>query len=165
MFFACYSVTFLLGWARKYSNKELFSANIVSCTFVDNTAKLGSVISLTNAQNLNLVNNVFQNNGSGSIIDFYKTSAASVEELGSRGYNIFAGDFSASEVSRLTDTDIQGTDLAASLTLVDGEYQVVKGGPAYEHLPANPAVEGITFPEHDVQGTIIDYSRPTQSGA
>ena len=145
--------------------KELFSANIVSCTFVDNTAKLGSVISLTNAQNLNLVNNVFQNNGSGSIIDFYKTSAASVEELGSRGYNIFAGDFSASEVSRLTDTDIQGTDLAASLTLVDGEYQVVKGGPAYEHLPANPAVEGITFPEHDVQGTIIDYSRPTHSGA
>ena len=145
--------------------KELFSANIVSCTFVDNTAKLGSVISLTNAQNLNLVNNVFQNNGSGSIIDFYKTSAASVEELGSRGYNIFAGDFSASEVSRLTDTDIQGTDLAASLTLVDGEYQVVKGGLAYEHLPANPAVEGITFPEHDVQGTIIDYSRPTHSGA
>lgn len=145
--------------------KELFSANIVSCTFVDNTAKLGSVISLTNAQNLNLVNNVFQNNGSGSIIDFYKTSAASVEELGSRGYNIFAGDFSASEVSRLTDTDIQGTDLAASLTLVDGEYQVVKGGPAYEHLPANPAVEGITFPEHDVMGTIIDYSRPTHSGA
>ena len=145
--------------------KELFSANIVSCTFVDNTAKLGSVISLTNAQNLNLVNNVFQNNGSGSIIDFYKTSAASVEELGSRGYNIFAGDFSASEVSRLTDTDIQGTDLAASLTLVDGEYQVVKGGPAYEHLPANPAVEGITFPERDVQGTIIDYSRPTHSGA
>ena len=145
--------------------KELFSANIVSCTFVDNTAKLGSVISLTNAQNLNLVNNVFQNNGSGSIIDFYKTSAASVEELGSRGYNIFAGDFSASEVSRLTDTDIQGTDLAASLTLVDGEYQVVKGGLAYEHLPANPAVEGITFPERDVQGTIIDYSRPTHSGA
>lgn len=145
--------------------KELFSANIVSCTFVDNTAKLGSVISLTNAQNLNLVNNVFQNNGSGSIIDFYKTSAASVEELGSRGYNIFAGDFSASEVSRLTDTDIQGTDLAASLTLVDGEYQVVKGGLAYEHLPANPAVEGITFPEHDVMGTIIDYSRPTHSGA
>ena len=145
--------------------KELFSANIVSCTFVDNTAKLGSVISLTNAQNLNLVNNVFQNNGSGSIIDFYKTSAASVEELGSRGYNIFAGDFSASEVSRLTDTDIQGTDLAASLTLVDGEYQVVKGGPAYEHLPANPAVEGITFPERDVMGTIIDYSRPTHSGA
>ena len=145
--------------------KELFSANIVSCTFVDNTAKLGSVISLTNAQNLNLVNNVFQNNGSGSIIDFYKTSGASVEELGSRGYNIFAGDFSASEVSRLTDTDIQGTDLAASLTLVDGEYQVVKGGLAYEHLPANPAVEGITFPEHDVMGTIIDYSRPTHSGA
>lgn len=145
--------------------KELFSANIVSCTFVDNTAKLGSVISLTNAQNLNLVNNVFQNNGSGSIIDFYKTSAASVEELGSRGYNIFAGDFSASEVSRLTDTDIQGTDLAASLTLVDGEYQVVKGGLAYEHLPANPAVEGITFPERDVMGTIIDYSRPTHSGA
>ena len=145
--------------------KELFSANIVSCTFVDNTARLGSVISLTNAQNLNLVNNVFQNNGSGSIIDFYKTSAASVEELGSRGYNIFAGDFSASEVSRLTDTDIQGTDLAASLTLVDGEYQVVKGGLAYEHLPANPAVEGITFPERDVQGTIIDYSRPTHSGA
>lgn len=145
--------------------KELFSANIVSCTFVDNTARVGSVISLTNAQNLNLVNNVFQNNGSGSIIDFYKTSAASVEELGSRGYNIFAGDFSASEVSRLTDTDIQGTDLAASLTLVDGEYQVVKGGPAYEHLPANPAVEGITFPERDVMGTIIDYSRPTHSGA
>ena len=141
------------------------SANIVSCTFVDNTARVGSVISLTNAQNLNLVNNVFQNNGSGSIIDFYKTSAASVEELGSRGYNIFAGDFSASEVSRLTDTDIQGTDLAASLTLVDGEYQVVKGGLAYEHLPANPAVEGITFPERDVQGTIIDYSRPTHSGA
>ncbi|MCI7763736.1 MAG: DUF5074 domain-containing protein [Bacteroidales bacterium] len=108
---------------------------------------------------------MFQNNGSGSIIDFYKTSAASVEELGSRGYNIFAGDFSASEVSRLTDTDIQGTDLAASLTLVDGEYQVVKGGPAYEHLPANPAVEGITFPERDVMGTIIDYSRPTHSGA
>ena len=44
-------------------------------------------------------------------------------------------------------------------TLVDGEYQVVKGGLAYEHLPANPAVEGITFPERDVQGTIIDYSR------
>ncbi|MDY5077212.1 MAG: DUF5074 domain-containing protein [Bacteroidaceae bacterium] len=108
---------------------------------------------------------MFQNNGSGSIIDFYKTSAASVEELGSRGYNIFAGDFSASEVSRLTDTDIQGTDLAASLTLVDGEYQVVKGGPAYEHLPANPTVEGITFPERDVMGTIIDYSRPTHSGA
>ncbi len=145
--------------------KELFSANIVSCTFVDNTARLGSVIALTNAQNLNLANNVFQNNGSGSIIDFYKTSDASVEELGSRGYNIFAGDFSASEVSRLTDTDIQGTDLAASLTLVDGEYQVVKGGPAYEHLPANPAVEGITFPERDVMGTIIDYSRPTHSGA
>ncbi|MCI7748243.1 MAG: DUF5074 domain-containing protein, partial [Paraprevotella sp.] len=93
------------------------------------------------------------------------TSAASVEELGSRGDNIFAGDFSASEVSRRTDTVIQGTALAASQTLVDGEYQVVKGGLAYEHLPANPAVEGITFPERDVMGTIIDYSRPTHSGA
>ena len=67
--------------------------------------------------------------------------------------------------SRLLNSDICSTDLSPVVKFVDGEYQVVKNGAAYNHLPANTKIEGITLPERDVLGTIIDYSQPTQTDA
>ena len=148
---------------------DLMHCNIVSCTFVGvQCPKKASAVYVVNYATVKLVNNIFEDNKSsveGSVIPpvyFYKASA---DKACFAGYNVIHDTIAEDNLSCLSESDIQDTDLAASLALVDGEYQVVKGSPAYEHLPANPAVEGITFPERDVQGTIIDYSRPTHSGA
>ena len=70
-------------------------------------------------------------------------------------------------------TDILLTSLDnAPLTLEDNIYKVTRGGgigSAYRHLPAFPnlieGLEDVFFPEKDLTGATIDYSKSTHSGA
>ena len=106
---------------------------------------------------------MFYNNGVGITLNIKSDDAA--KDVVSYGYNVINGTITESAKSRLLNSDICSTDLSPVVKFVDGEYQVVKNGAAYNHLPANTKIEGITLPERDVLGTIIDYSQPTQTGA
>ena len=116
-----------------------------------------------NAPHVHFANNVFYNNGDGITLNIKSDDAA--KDVVSYGYNVINGTITESAKSRLLNSDICSTDLSPVVKFVDGEYQVVKNGAAYNHLPANTKIEGITLPERDVLGTIIDYSQPTQTGA
>lgn len=137
--------------------------NLVSCTFADNDKASDGLICVVNAPHVHFANNVFYNNGDGITLNIKSDDAA--KDVVSYGYNVINGTITESAKSRLLNSDICSTDLSPVVKFVDGEYQVVKNGAAYNHLPANTKIEGITLPERDVLGTIIDYSQPTQTGA
>lgn len=142
--------------------------NIVSCTFVDNeVAGYGSAISIVNKPEVHFTNCVFENNTSAKEgnITIYIHKGDEADKVTSLGYNVIEGNITPTTNSRITDTDIYGAELDPILSLQDGEYQVVNGGAAYEHLPANTVIEGITWPARDVTGLAIDYTKPTHSGA
>lgn len=144
-------------------NKDLVHLNLVSCTFADNDKASDGLICVVNAPHVHFANNVFYNNGDGITLNIKSDDAA--KDVVSYGYNVINGTITESAKSRLLNSDICSTDLSPVVKFVDGEYQVVKNGAAYNHLPANTKIEGITLPERDVLGTIIDYSQPTQTGA
>lgn len=144
-------------------NKDLVHVDIVSCTFVDNAKASDGLIYIVNTPHVHFANNVFYNNGDGLTINMAKGDEAT--DVISYGYNVIDGTITQTTTSHLLDSDVYGTDLSPVVKFVDGEYQVVKNGAAYNHLPANTKIEGISLPERDVLGTIIDYSHPTQTGA
>ncbi len=148
--------------------KALVDAKIVSCTFVNNEAKTGSAVYVANYPSLNFPNNVFEGNTAtnenGYTINFSGNNIPE-ERMKSLGYNVIEGSVTPPSERYLTSTDIIGEDLDPILSLQDGEYQVIKDGPAYNHLPANTVLDGITWPESDITGLAIDYTKATHSGA
>lgn len=143
------------------------SAKVTSCTFVNNSGNATSVMKIVNNAHAELTNNVFEGN---TCTDAAGCTLRLPEEftkegITSRGYNVFNGITNETDVNIWEATDAVGTDLAQALTLKDGEYQVVKGGPAYKHLPANTTIEGITLPNEDILGNAIDYNKDAHSGA
>lgn len=151
----------LCAW--ELPNKELVHLDLVSCTFVDNGKSSDGLFNIVNTPHVHFANNVFYNNGDGVTINIKGGDKAT--DVLSYGYNVIDGTITQTTTSRLKDSDINGTGLSTVVKLVDGEYQVVKNSAAYNHLPANTAIDGITLPERDVLGTIVDYSKPSHTGA
>lgn len=143
------------------------SATVVSSTFTGNSGKVASVMGIVNNAHMQLTNNVFESNTCTQEggVTLYLPETFTREAICSRGYNVFNGTTTASDVNIWEATDAVGTDLAQALTLKDGEYLVAKGGPAYKHLPAGTTIEGITLPAIDILGNTIDYTQDTHSGA
>lgn len=144
-------------------------AKIVSCTFTGNEASDGSAIYVGNYPSLYFPNNVFEGNTttseSGYTIDLMRADNLPEGRIKSLGYNVIEGTITPTTENHLADTDIIGEELDPVLSLQDGKYQVVKDGPAYNHLPANTVIDGITLPEADITNVPIDYTKPTHSGA
>lgn len=143
------------------------NANIVSCTFEGNEAGNGSGLTIANCPEVHFVNCVFEGNTStkdgGVTIQIKRGDSAS--DVKSLGYNVIEGTLTATTDSRLQETDIIGEELEPILSLQDGEYYVIKGGLAYNHLPANTVIEGISWPNTDIKGLSVDYTKATHSGA
>ncbi|MDE6693129.1 MAG: DUF5074 domain-containing protein [Muribaculaceae bacterium] len=153
----------LIDLAGYRNAKHDFTATFVNNTFVGNKAGKGSCLTAGNYIDVVLVNNVFENNvctkqgGTDILIDDgdpFLTSA----------YNVISGTINTEYQNALSSTDIWAEDLEASLELVDGKYYVREDTPAYLHLPANTEIEGVSFPETDIYGNTIDYSKDTNSG-
>lgn len=145
------------------------NAKIVSCTFEGNEAGKGSGIYFTNYPKACFTNCVFENNtntkAAGCTIHLSSGDDVKADVIRSLGYNVIEGNINGTEVNRLTETDLIGEDLDPILSYQEGEYQVIKDGPAYNRMPANTVIEGITLPETDITGLKIDYTKPSHSGA
>lgn len=143
------------------------TVTVTSCTFTGNSGKTISAMKFANKVHATLVNNVIENNTCTKEdgVTIKLPNEFTREAICSRGYNVFNGNTTTSDVNIWDTTDALGTDLAQALTLKDGEYLVAKGGPAYKHLPAGTTIEGITLPVTDILGNAIDYTQDTHSGA
>lgn len=143
------------------------NANIVSCTFEGNEAGDGSGLTIANYPEVHFVNCVFEGNTStkdgGVTIQIKRGDTA--PDVTSLGYNVIEGTITATTDSRLQSTDVIGEELDPVLSLQEGEYYVIKGGLAYNHLPANTVIDGITWPATDIKGLAVDYTKPAHSGA
>lgn len=146
---------------------------ISSCSFVGNDA-YNAVIGISNPGSFEIVNSVFQDNKikakSGNTI----LKRDNMKGFKLLGHNIIEGGISEYTVAKdtiatnkyLSSTDIVGEDLKP-LTYNDDlkEYVVISTGKAFNNLPANTTYEGVLFPEKDLLGNVIDYTKPTHSGA
>lgn len=148
-------------------NVTEINANIVSCTFEGNEASEGSGLSIINTPKVDFTNCVFEGNATTNDggVTIYIAKGDDATEVRSLGYNVIEGTITETTDSRLLETDIIGEELAPILSLQDGEYYVIKGGLAYNHLPANTVIDGITWPDTDIKGLAVDYTKPTHSGA
>ena len=153
-------------------NKKLY-ANIVSCTFEGNQgADNATSIYLTNYPTVQIVNCVFENDKSATetplpVVGLNRPNKLPAEQL-KMAYNVIEGTVSSSddEIKRLSDTDYNAATYEKdALGFENGEYLVVKDGLAYNHLPANTTIEGITWAKTDLSGIAIDYTKATHSGA
>lgn len=143
-------------------------AKFISCTFEDNTVAEGSAISIVNYPNAYFTNCVFEGNkatGDGVTIFIHRKDNVSAERVRSLGYNVIEGTITPTTENRLQESDVIGEELDPILQLDGGEYKVIKNRLAYNHLPANTAIEGITWPKSDITGINPDYTQPTHSGA
>jgi len=93
-------------------------------------------------------------------------------QITSNGYNVMQGSAKTTEEIRWKGTDRIQTGDIQPLTLEEDIYKVTYAGgsgAAYRNLPAYPEsypeLAGISFPEKDLSGTKIDYTRNTHSGA
>lgn len=146
---------------------------ISSCSFVGNDA-YNAVIGISNPGSFEIVNSVFQDNKikakSGNTI----LKRDNMKGFKLLGHNIIEGGISEHNNAKdtiatnkyLSSTDIVGEDLKP-LTYNDDlkEYVVISTGKAFNNLPANTTYEGVLFPKKDLLGNVIDYTKPTHSGA
>lgn len=155
----------------------------VSCTFKDNISvhtNEGMVTSNPNGAHVTLdVNNnqnsfyncVFDDANKGDLTGYYQS-----------GYSIITGaecifennvvegtvyNKTAGAAYEFSSTNVNDSDLGDIVTWSEdlNEYAVAEGSKAIGNLPANTAIEGVTFPEKDILGNTIDYTNDTQSGA
>lgn len=154
-----------IAGAASERDKVGMRVNITSCTFTGNTTKDGT-INVSNLPTVRFTNNVFENEtrtGNLPVVWLKDNTDIAAQKVCSGGYNVIEGIISFD--GRLKESDIIGEDLAPVLRSDDGIYKVIKGGLAYEHLPANTVIEGVAFPYADIAGLPIDYSKATHSGA
>lgn len=154
-------------YIKDMPNVTEINANIVSCTFEGNEASEGSGLSIINTPKVDFTNCVFEGNATTNDggVTIYIAKGDDATEVRSLGYNVIEGTITETTDSRMQETDIIGEELAPILSLQDGEYYVIKGGLAYNHLPANTVIDGITWPDTDIKGLAVDYTKPTHSGA
>lgn len=146
---------------------------ISSCSFVGNDA-YNAVIGISNPGSFEIVNSVFQDNKikakSGNTI----LKRDNMKGFKLLGHNIIEGGISEYTVAKdtiatnkyLSSTDIVGEDLKPLTYNEDlKEYVVISTGKAFNNLPANTTYEGVLFPKKDLLGNVIDYTKPTHSGA
>ena len=147
-------------------DKDL-KAVLVNNTFQGNTADTGSCIYIANHIEAILVNNVFETNTNKTSSSYdlkIDISADDPSAYFTSGYNVISGTISEFYQDHLADTDTYANDLEFSLLAKGGKWYVVEDTPAYHNLPANIVIEGVTFPETDIYGNVIDYSKPSNSG-
>lgn len=142
----------------------LFTASVTSSTFVNNEGKK-NIIVVYNRPITRFANNVIENNKcvNEDAKDLMFPDEAPTTRVALVGYNVIKGTVNETVVP--TETDVVNAEQADNLVLTDGEYVVSPTGAAYNHLPANTVIEGITFPEKDIRGETIDYTKNTHSGA
>ncbi len=144
------------------AKNPLFTASVTSCTFVNNEGKK-DIVGVANRPVARFANNVIEGNkcaeDDAKDLVFKKPTT----RVALVGYNVIKGTVNEAVVP--TETDVIDADQADNLVQENGEYLVLTTGAAYNHLPANTAIEGITFPEKDITGTAIDYTKATHSGA
>ncbi|MDR1201182.1 MAG: DUF5074 domain-containing protein [Tannerellaceae bacterium] len=140
--------------------------SFVSCTFVRKYEGNQPFVKLSNASYF--TNCVFvdpNNTGTNYTISIPESY------LSFNGYNVIQGSINGSwgGISNNQATDkIVAQDADAPLYYADGIYKVVVAdgsGPAYKILPANPAVESVSFPQYDLAGTKINYAKASHAGA
>lgn len=144
-------------------------AYVTSCTFVGNEINEGSALSIVNYPKAYFTNCVFENNKTtnteGVTIYIHRQDKVSAERVSSLGYNVIEGTITTTSESRVKASDIIAAELDPVLQLNEGEYQVIKNGPAYNHLPANTVIEGVIWPATDITGMSVGYTKATHSGA
>lgn len=164
---------------RIIENSSTPSKNVsfVSCSFVRNYTSNYPLLSFTNNKNSvetrTFTNCIFvdPNNTNEN-----STIKVSEQKLIFKGYNVIQGTINGywERMTKNHDTDIiLGKGDNSPLYYEGGIYKVVGAdnennkspGPAYKLLPANPDIEGVSFPEYDLTGTKIDYTKKTHSGA
>lgn len=146
---------------------------ISSCSFVGNDA-YNAVIGISNPGSFEIVNSVFQDNKIKAKRGNTILKRDNMKGFKLLGHNIIEGGISEHNNAKdtiatnkyLSSTDIVGEDLKP-LTYNDDlkEYVVISTGKAFNNLPANTTYEGVLFPEKDLLGNVIDYTKPTHSGA
>jgi uncharacterized protein YjdB len=160
----------------------------VSCTFYTADTYIsnntGNLINVANTcqSNIKLTNCVLMDEKATSSRPSIRVPTSSVNStIISNGHNVVKGWIkrqASSGVWPAGDTDwtkqstdeyIAPTDASIKpLTLVDEIPKVTfagGNGKAYKHLPASTAIEGVHFPEKDLLGATIDYTKATHSGA
>ncbi len=153
-------ILYVKGYPSFNESKESnMNAAISSCTFVNNEAEY--VLSLVNHPYLYVANNVLEGNKAEN--DIWVKKEQNIGRIRLVGYNVVKG--TVNEYTKSEETDIIDAEQADNLELENGEYVVLPTGAAYNHLPANTVIEGVTFPEKDITGATIDYSKATHSGA
>lgn len=149
------------GCATK--TKHNFIVNVASCTFVgNNPVDSKKVLYFANYPTVNFANNVFENNV-GDAISISTSKEIIQDYMKSAGYNVIKGTVNENVVT--AETDVVDANIDDNLMLDEGVYKVVSTGKAYNNLPANTAIEGVTFPVTDITGAVIDYTNATHSGA
>jgi len=152
------------------------SSSFVSCTFINEngTNSSGNIFyelaqtQTSYARSTTFTNCVLLDNSYSDASSFYSVK---VTGFTSNGYNVIQGSvngaWSASPSwAKGTDVIRQGMDTPSPLTMqADTAYFVHVGGAAYRHLPANAAVDGVTFPAKDLAGNTINYTKTSHSGA
>lgn len=146
---------------------------ISSCSFVGNDA-YNAVIGISNPGSFEIVNSVFQDNKIKAKRGNTILKRDNMKGFKLLGHNIIEGGISEHNNAKdtiatnkyLSSTDIVGEDLKP-LTYNDDlkEYVVISTGKAFNNLPANTTYEGVLFPKKDLLGNVIDYTKPTHSGA
>ncbi|MDR1645940.1 MAG: Ig-like domain-containing protein [Tannerellaceae bacterium] len=173
------------GILKVHVNVNNASTQFVSCTFYTNASttyasqNYGSIISVTTSSNIvtTLTNCVLiDEHTDDTNCAIYVNNSAPV----SNGYNVIHGLVNAGAYDpnpswkQPTDAYFRPDTAVAILTpdAATGGYRVHVGtvadqGPAYRRLPPNPnnLVPDVAFPKYDLDSTLIDYTKPTHSGA
>lgn len=146
------------------AKNPLFTASVISCTFINNEGRT-DIAGVFNRPVTRFANNVIE--GNKCVVDGAKDLVFPDEAPTTRvalvGYNVIKGTVNETVVP--SETDVIDAEQADNLEQENGEYVVLPTGAAYNHLPANTVIEGITFPEKDITGAAIDYTKATHSGA
>lgn len=146
---------------------------ISSCSFVGNDA-YNAVIGISNPGSFEIVNSVFQDNKIKAKRGNTILKRDNMKGFKLLGHNIIEGGISEHNNAKdtiatnkyLSSTDIVGEDLKPLTYNEDlKEYVVISTGKAFNNLPANTTYEGVLFPKKDLLGNVIDYTKPTHSGA
>lgn len=161
-----------------------YDVTFVSCTFYNSTATTSGndavfIETMQEKVTVKSINCVWINpraNSSACLsVNMTKTASSFI----SRGYNVMQGVVkSANEITdswaqAVTDTLLPlGTGVESPLVPEDNMYKVCYAGgqgAAYRRLPPNPSanvlIQDIHFPEKDLAGNTIDYTKATHSGA
>lgn len=86
----------------------------------------------------------------------------------SGGYNVVKGGLFDGSTFTTEQKDIFGSDIEDPLIIINSIPEVREAGGAYQHFPVLEGLsfpEGVNFPEKDIEGTFIDYTKITHSGA